>query len=126
VKLRVLFVGGAVAALSAIPLAAQADVGTPNCGAAFSPVNPITNPATGGTYYAYQTGGPTGGSAGAGASGTPGFIEANATGSAAGPSGSITVEGNQPNSGLNSKIVVSSTPSACIGSTVAGQGVTVP
>jgi hypothetical protein len=36
------------------------------------------------------------------------------------------VEGNQPNSGLNSKIVVSSTPSACIGSTVAGQGVTVP
>jgi hypothetical protein len=128
VKLRVLFVGGAIAALSAIPLTAQAGLGTPSCGAAFSPAgNVVTNPATGGTYYVNQSGGATGGAAGAGVGGSPGFIEANATGTAGPPpSGSLTVEGNQTQSGLNGKVVVSSSPSVCVGSTVAGQGVTVP
>ena len=99
-----------------------------NCGAAFSPAGQVvTNPATGGTYYINQTGGPTGGAAGAGVGGSPGFIEVNATGAAGPPpSGSVTVEGNQTQSGVNSKVVVSSTPSACAGSSVAGVGVGVP
>lgn len=131
-KFRVLIVGGAVAALSTITLTAQAaGPNTGNCSpGAYAPAGTTgTNPATGGVYYVNApTGAGTSGSTGAGTSGSSGYIQGNATGSAGPPpSGGVTVEGgNQAQTGLNGKVVVSQTPSACAGSTVAGRGVNVP
>jgi hypothetical protein len=119
-----------VAALSAIPLAAQAGPNTGSCSpGAYAPAGTTgTNPVTGGAYYVNApTGAGTSGSTGAGTSGSPGYIQGNATGTAGPPpSGSATVEGNQTNSGVNGKVVVGTSPSACAGSTVAGAGVQVP
>jgi hypothetical protein len=124
-----LVVGGVAAGFLAVaPSALAAGPNGGECGGAYSPAGQTgTNPATGGAYYVNPPTGGTSGSAGAGTSGGPGFIEANAAGSAGPPpSGGIQVEGRQTQSGVNGNVVVSTSPSACVGSTVAGVGVQVP
>lgn len=131
-KGRVLVVGGAIAALMAAGTAANA--AGPNNGAcspaAYSPSGTTgTNPATGGVYYINAPSGAPGtsGSIGGGTSGSSGYIQGNATGTAGPPpDGSLTVSGSQPNTGLNGNVVASADPSVCVGSTVAGGGVSAP
>ena len=110
--------------MAVAPSALAAGPNDGNCGAAYSPSGTTgTNPVTGGVYYLNAPSGAPGtsGSIGGGTSGSPGFIEGNATGTAGPPpDGNIQVEGSQTNSGLNGNVIVGTAPSACVG--VAGQG----
>ena len=130
-KGRVLVVGGAIAALMAAGTAANAaGPNNGNCApGAYAPAGTTgTNPATGGVYYINApSGAGTSGTVGGGTSGSSGYLQGNATGTAGPPpDGNVTVNGSQPNTGLNGQVVVSATPSACAGSTVAGGGVSAP
>ncbi len=117
-KLRVLIVGGAVAALSTISLAANAAPGPGgNCTTATKPTPPagaqqVALPDGG---FAYAGGDQTSGAAGS--QGPKGWIQGSGGTTAQGG----TIAGYQPDSGLNGSLNVDSTPSVCVA--VSGTGV---
>jgi hypothetical protein len=119
-KLRLLFVGGAVAALSTISLTANAAVGTGTCTTSAAPAPPAgaqTAPLPdGGTAYA--GGSPTAGGA-VGSQGPRGWIQLSGGPSGATLAGYSTDQGN-----LNGSTTVGASPSVCAG--VGGQKVSAP
>jgi hypothetical protein len=120
VKLRVLIVGGAVAALSTISLTANAaGPGTGTCttdaGRPAPPADAQTLP-DGGKVYA--TGDQTGGSIGI--QGAHGWLDGSGGTTAQGG----TIAGYQTESGLNGSLNVDASPQACVG--IAGRTVTAP
>jgi hypothetical protein len=120
-KLRLLFVGGAVAALSTISLTANAaGPGTGTCTTNAAPTPPagaqtVALPDGG---KAYAGGSPTAGGA-VGSQGPHGWIQAGGSPSGGTIGGYSTDQGN-----LNGSLTVGSSPSVCVG--VGGQKVSAP